>query len=147
MEVILIKDVPHLGRMGEVVKVKNGFARNYLLPRSLAYLATSANLKKIETQAKARQEQHENERKAALEIAEKLNKVSCTVNVEVNDLDKLYGSISEADVVKALEVEGFKFDKKQVVFDAPIEELGIFDVGINLHHDVTAKVRLWVTKK
>jgi large subunit ribosomal protein L9 len=147
MEVILTKDVAHLGRMGEVVKVKDGYARNYLLPKDLAYMATAANLKKIETQAKARQEQVEKEKKEAREIAEKLNKVSCTVNVEVNDLDKLYGSISEADVVKALDVEGFKIDKKQVAFDKPIEELGIFDVTINLHHDVTAKVRLWVTKK
>lgn len=147
MEVILIQDMPHLGKAGEVVKVKNGYARNYLLPKSLVYLATSENLKKIEIQQKNRQEQYENEKKEALALAEKLSKVSCTVNVEVNDLEKLYGSISEIDVTKALEVEGFVIDKKQVVFNTPIEELGIFDVGINLHSDVTAKIRLWVTKK
>ena len=147
MEVILSQDIPKLGRVGEVVKVKEGFARNWLLPRKLAYVATSTNLKKIELQKKKRQFQYDQERKDAETLAEKLSKVSCTVNVEVNDLDKLYGAISEADVTRALEVEGFKVDKKNVIFDKPIEELGIFEVGVKLHSEVTAKIRLWVTKK
>jgi len=147
MEVILVKDVPSLGKLGQVVKVKNGFARNYLIPNKLAYLATPGNLKKIELQEKKRKVIYEKERQEVLELAEKLNKVSCTVNVEVNDLDRLYGAVSEVDVVKALEVEGFSIDKKNVIFDSPIEELGIFEVGIKLHPEVTAKIRLWVTKK
>ena len=83
----------------------------------------------------------------AEQLAEKLAKASCTVNVEVNDLEKLYGSISEADVVKSLEVEGFTVDKRDIIFEQPIEELGIFEVGVKLHPEVTAKIRLWVTKK
>jgi len=147
MEVILSQNVTDLGTVGQVVKVKEGYARNYLLPRKLAYLATPLNLKRIELQEKGRQEKFEQEKQSASVLAEKLAKVSCTVNVEVNDLERLYGSIGETDVVKALEVEGFSIDKKQVVFDNPIEELGIFDVGIKLHPEVTAKIRLWVTKK
>ena len=147
MEVILTQNVSSLGNVGQVVKVKEGYARNYLLPRKLAYLATPLNLKRIELQEKSRKAQFEQERQKATELAEKLAKVSCTVNVEVNDLERLYGSISETDVVKALEVEGFAIDKKQVIFDNPIEALGIFDVGIKLHPEVTAKIRLWVTKK
>jgi len=147
MEVILSQDVPSLGNVGQVVKVKEGYARNYLLPKKMAYLATPVNLKRIEALEKSRKEQSEQEKQKSFALADKLAKVSCTVNVEVNDLERLYGSISEVDVVKALEVEGFSIDKKQVVFDNPIEALGIFDVGIKLHPEVTAKIRLWVTKK
>ncbi len=147
MEVILFQDVVKLGKIGDVVKVKDGFARNYLFPNKLAYAATPSNLKRIEQQKKIRQEQYEQERKVAQDLADKLNKVSCTVAVEVNDLEKLYGSVTEIDVVRALEVEGFTIEKKKVIFEKPIEELGIFEVNIDLHPDVMAKVRLWVTKK
>jgi len=147
MEIILSKDVDALGKIGDVVNVKEGYARNYLLPRKLAYAATRSNLKRIEQQEKKRKQQHEESKNEAEALAEKLNKVSSTLSVEVNDLDKLYGAVTETDVVKALEVEGFEIDKKQIVFEKPIEELGIFEVGVKLHPEVTAKIRLWVTKK
>jgi large subunit ribosomal protein L9 len=147
MEVILIKDVHNLGKVGDVVKVKDGYARNLLLPKKLAFLATPANLRRIEQQENKRKNQYEQEKQEAEQLAEKLSKTSCTMDVEVNDLDKLYGAISEAEVAKAMEVEGFVFDKKKIVIEKPIEELGIFEVGIKLHPEVTAKIRLWVTKK
>jgi len=147
MEVILSKDVQALGKLGEVVKVKDGYARNFLIPRKLAYMATPANLKKIEQQEKKRKLQYEEGKQAAEAVAEKLSKASCTLSVEVNDLDKLYGAISETDIVKALEVEGFTVDKRNIIIEKPIEELGIFEVGVNLHPEVTTKIRLWVTKK
>lgn len=147
MKVILTQDVKHLGKVGDVVKVKDGYARNLLLPKNLAYLATPENLKRIERQQKIMADRYEKERQEALALSEKLAKTSCTVNVEVNDLDKLYGSITEVDVIKALEVEGFTIDKKDIIFDKPIEEVGIFEVGVKLHSEVTAKIRLWVTKK
>ena len=146
MEVILIENVPSLGKTGSVVKVKDGYARNYLIPRKLAYTATEANLKKIEYLDKKRQMQNAKDKQAAQQLGEKISKVSCTINVEVNDLDKLYGSVSEADIVKALEVEGYKIDKKNIILEKSIEELGIFEVGIKLHPEVIAKIRLWVTK-
>lgn len=147
MEVILSQDVPSLGKVGEVVKVKNGYARNFLIPRKFAYAATPANLKRIEQQKKRKQLQQEQEKNEAENLAQKLKKTSCTVNVEVNDLDKLYGAVSEAEIARALELEGFKIDKKNIVIENPIEELGIFEVGVKLHPEVTAKIRLWVTKK
>ena len=147
MEVILSQDVDSLGQAGKVVKVKEGYARNFLIPRKLAYAATAANLKRIEQQEKNRKIQYEKKKQEAVVLAEKLSKASCTLSVEVNDLDKLYGAISEADIAKALESEGFDVDKKTIVIEKPIEELGIFEVGINLHPEVTAKIRLWVTKK
>ena len=147
MEVILTQDVPTLGKIGDVVKVKDGYARNMLLPRSMAYLATASNLKRIEKQRQKAQAQFEEQKQMAQSTADKLSKVSATVTVEVNDLDKLYGSVTEADIIKALEVEGYTIDKNQIILENPIEELGIFEVGVKLHSDVTAKIRLWVTKK
>ncbi len=146
MEVILTQDVEKLGKTGSVVKVKSGYARNFLIPQKLAYLATHVNLKIIERQEKKRKALDDQRKKEAREYAEKLEKISCTVNVEVNDLDKLYGSVTEADIAKAIKAEGFTIDKKDIVLEKPIEELGIFDVGIKLHPEVTAKIRLWVTK-
>ena len=147
MEVILSQNVDKIGNSGEVVKVKEGFARNYLIPRKLAYVATAENLKRIAQLEKKRQAEREQQKKEAQSLAEKLSKVSCTISVEVNDRDKLYGSISEIDVVRALDVEGFKVEKSSVILEKPIEELGIFEVGVKLHPEVIAKIRLWVTKK
>ena len=147
MEVILSQDVPMLGKVGDVVKVKDGFARNLLLPKKLASLATPVNLKRIEKVKQQKVAQYEEEKQKAESLAEKLNKVSCTVNVEVNDLDKLYGSISEVDIAKALEAEGFDIDKRNIILDKTVDQLGIFEVCIKLHSEVTAKIRLWVTKK
>ncbi|MCA9406562.1 MAG: 50S ribosomal protein L9 [Candidatus Omnitrophica bacterium] len=147
MEVILSENVPSLGKVGDVVKVKDGYARNYLIPNKKAFTATAGNLKKIKLQQEKQKAKLAEEKGSAEKLAEQLAKVSCTVTVEVNDQEKLYGSITEADVVKALDVEGFTIDKKDVVFEKPIEELGIFEVGVQLHPEVTAKIRLWVTKK
>ena len=147
MEVILSKDIHKLGKAGQVVKVKDGFARNFLFPKGDAYLATPENLKRIEQVQKKQKAQYEEEKKQAEILAEKLSKVSCTVTVEVNDLEKLYGSVTENEIVKAIEAEGFSVDKKNIVIEKNIDQLGIFEVGVKLHPEVTAKIRLWVTKK
>jgi len=147
MEVILCQDVDKLGKVGEIVKVKPGFARNYLIPRKLAYLATPTNLKRIELEKAKKLELDRKDQQEAQQLAERLSKVSCTVPVEVNDLDKLYGSVSESDIAQALEQEGYKIDRKKIIMDKPIDVLGIYDVGIRLHREVVAKVRIWVTKK
>lgn len=147
MEVILCEDVSQLGKAGEVIKVKDGFARNFLLPQKKAYLATPSNLKKIEEEKAKKTLVEEKHKKEAEELAAKLSKVSCTISVEVNDLEKLYGSINDIDIARALEVEGFTIDKKSVLLEKPIEELGIYDVSVKLHPQVIAKIRVWVTKK
>jgi len=147
MEVILSQDVVNLGKAGEVVKVKDGFARNYLIPRQVAMAATKENLKNAaKVKAKAA-ELYEAERKAAAAEAEKLAKISCTITVEVNDQEKLYGAVSETEILNALELEGFKAGRHDLVLEKPVNELGIFEIGVKLHPDVTGKFRLWVTKK
>lgn len=147
MEVILCQVVPKLGKIGDVVKVKSGYARNYLLPRKLAFSATSENIKRIDQQKAKEAQQYEQEKKAAEELAQKLAKASCTITVEVNDLDRMYGSVTDADIAQVLHEEGFEIDKKAILLDKPMEELGIYEVKIKLHSEVTAQVRVWVAKK
>ena len=147
MNVILCKEVEKLGKTGDIIKVKDGFARNFLLPNKMAYCATPANIKKIEREKLKKAALDAQNRKQAEDLAENLSKVSCTVTVEVNDLEKLYGSVGEADIVKALEVEGFPVDKKSIILEKPIDELGIYEVGVKLYPGVVAKLRVWVAKK
>lgn len=147
MEVIICHDMANLGKTGDVVKVKDGYARNYLFPRGLALAATKANLKQIEAKKAKLAALYEEKKKEAQALAEKIAKVSCTLTVEVNDQEKLYGAVSETDILRALELEGFKYERKDLVIEKPVDALGIFEIGVNIHPEVTAKFRLWVTKK
>ena len=147
MQVILSEDVKVLGKSGSIVNVKDGYARNFLLPQKLAFAATEGNIKRVEQQKKRKELELAEEKKQAEKLAEKLSKVSLTISVEVNDLEKLYGSISEQDIAKALKAEGHAFEHSDIVLEKSIEELGIFEVGVKVHPQVIAKVRLWVTKK
>ena len=147
MNIILMGNVEKLGQVGDVVKVKDGYARNYLLQRQLGMPATAGNIKRIEKEKTKRLAIYEAEKKEAQANAELLSKVSLTIAVEVNDQEKLYGAISESDILEALEKEGHKIDKKSLVLEKPVDDLGIFEIGVKLHPQVIAKIRLWVTKK
>ena len=147
MEVILCHDMANLGKTGDVVKVKDGYARNFLFPRNQALVATKANLKRVELHKAKLAAIDKQKKDEALALAEKIGKVSCTLTVEVNDQEKLYGAVSETDILRALEQEGFKYERKDLVIEKAVEELGIFEIGVKLHPEVTAKFRLWVTKK
>jgi len=147
MNIILMENVEKLGQVGDVVKVKNGYARNYLLPRQLGMPATTGNMKRIEKEKSKRLAIFEAEKKEAEQKAEILSKVSLTIAVEVSDQEKLYGAVSESEILHALEAEGHKIDKKALVLEKPVDDLGIFEIGVKLHPQVIAKIRLWVTKK
>ena len=147
MNIILMENVEKLGQVGDVVKVKNGYARNYLLPRQMGMPATAGNIKRIEKEKSKRLAIFEVEKKEAQQKADILSKVSLTIAVEVNDQEKLYGAISESDILEAFEAEGQKIDKKSLVLEKPVDDLGIFEIGVKLHPQVIAKIRLWVTKK
>ena len=147
MNIILMENVEKLGQVGDVVKVKDGYARNYLLPRQLGMPATPGNIKRIEREKSQRLAVFEAEKKEAQQKAEILSKVSLTIAVEVNDQEKLYGAVSDSEILDALQAEGQKVDKKSLVLEKPIDDLGIFEIGVKLHPQVIAKIRLWVTKK
>lgn len=147
MEVILRHAVENLGKPGDVVKVKNGYARNYLLPHNLAYEATPGNLKRIQ-QEKERLEAAENQRRgSAQEVATKLEQVSLTFSARVGEEGKLFGSVTAADIAQQLEQQGFHIEKRQIDLHEPIKSLGVYRVPVRLHADVKPEIRVWVIKQ
>jgi len=147
MEIILRADVQHLGKLGEVVKVKDGYARNYLLPKGLAYPATEANKKKIAYEGERLAKQRAAEKTAAETEATRLADVHLTFEVKVGEEEKLYGSVTASDIQRKLEELGIKVDKRKVDLPEPIRELGEFKVGIKIHPEVRPEVRVTVVKE
>jgi len=146
MEVILREAVEKLGYPGDVVKVSPGFARNYLLPRGIAYEATPGNLKRI-AQEKGRLEAAEGSRRAsAQEIADKLEPISLTFSARVGEEGKLFGSVTSADIAQQLEAQGVHIEKRMIDLHEPIRALGVYKVPVKLHADVKAEVKVWVIK-
>lgn len=146
MEVILRQAVENLGHPGDIVDVSAGFGRNYLLPRGLAYAATTGNKKRIE-QEKQRLDAAESSRRAqAQEVADKLAQVSLTFSARVGEEGKLFGSVTATDIAHQLEGQGFAIEKRQVDLHEPIRALGVYRVAIRLHADVKPEVKVWVIK-
>ena len=147
MEIILRMDVQHLGRAGEVVKVKDGYARNYLLPKGLAYPATEGNRKRVTFEADRLARLHETEKQAAEGEAAKLAGVSLTFPMKVGEEDKLYGSVTASDIQRRLEEQGIHVDKRKIDLSEPIRSLGEFRVGIKLHAAVRPELTVVVVKE
>ena len=147
MEIILREDVQHLGKVGEVVKVKDGYARNYLLPKGLAYPATEANKKRIAYEGERVAKQRAAEKSAAETEATRLADVQLTFAVKVGEEEKLYGSITASDIQRKLEELGIHVDKRKIDLAEPIRELGEFKVGIKIHPEVRPEVRVTVVKE
>lgn len=147
MKVIFIKDVEKIAKAGEAKEVSDGFARNFLIPKKLALESTTQNLRKVEDIRIKQERILESEKQNAVGFADKLSKVSCTVSVQVGPDEKLYGSVTPADIQNALETEGFQVDKKQISIDTAIEKLGVYHVKVKVHPEVDAAVKLWVVKK
>jgi large subunit ribosomal protein L9 len=144
MEVILRQSIDNVGHPGEIVKVSPGFARNYLIPRGLAYEATPGNRKRIE-QERARLEAAEaGRRSAAQEVADKLEQVSLTFSARVGDEGKLFGSVTSADIAQQLEAQGIHIERRLIDLHEPIRSLGVYRVPVKLHADVKPEVKVWV---
>jgi large subunit ribosomal protein L9 len=147
MEVILRQAVENLGHPGDVVTVSNGYARNYLLPRGVAFQATEGNKKRI-SQEKTRLETAEGQRRsAAEEIAKKLEEVSITFAARVGEEGKLFGSVTTGDIADQLAAQGFTIEKRLVDLHEPIKALGVYRVPIKLHADVKPEIKVWVIKQ
>jgi len=144
MEVILREDIRTLGKAGELVKVKPGYARNYLLPKGLAYEATEGNRKRIAAEAKAREARMAEERTAAQAVAAKLNDVSITLARKAGEESRLFGSITAQDIADALAAAGHQVDKRKIELEHPIKTLGFHRVPVRILQDVHAEVRLTV---
>ncbi len=144
MEVILRDHVDNLGRRGEIVKVADGYARNYLLPRKLALLATEGNKKQIERERAKFEAKEADERKVVDALAERLSSVEVVIARRVGDTEALYGSVTTADIAEALAAKGFDIDRRKLQLADAIKKLGEVDVPVKLHRDVTSTIKVKV---
>ena len=147
MRVILREDVPNLGKSGELVNVKDGFGRNFLLPRKLAVIASETNMRQLEHEKAVITARQAKLKAGAEEQAKKLGNVSVKIARKVGEQDKLYGSVTALDIAEALAAAGHKIDRRHLHLPEPIKALGSYDVEIRMHRDVTAKVKVDVVKE
>lgn len=144
MEVILRDHVDNLGRRGEIVKVADGYARNYLLPRKLALLATEGNKKQIERERAKFEAKEAEERKVVDALAERLSSVEIVIARRVGDTEALYGSVTASDIAEALAAKGFDIDRRKLQLAEAIKKIGDLDVPVKLHRDVTTTIKVKV---
>jgi len=147
MKVILRESLPHVGEIGAIVNVKDGFARNYLIPRQYAVPATANNLKAYEHEKKVVEARRNKRKKEAESIKSKLERVSCSISKKVGEQDKLFGSVTTQDIEAALKAEGFQVDKKDILLEEPIKALGVYNVPIRVFDDVVATTKVWVVRE
>lgn len=144
MEIILRDHVEHVGKRGDVVKVADGYARNYLLPRKLALHATPANMKVVERQRKIADVQEAAEKSGAEALAVRMTHAECLMRRRVGEHNALYGSVTSADIAEDLAAKGFEIDKRKIQLDEPIKQVGEFTVPVKLHREVIAQLRVRV---
>lgn len=147
MKVILLKDIEALGSAGEVVEVKNGYGRNFLIPRNEALVATVANMAQFEFRRKQQETLSERDRRAAEALAKKLQAESITAQVKVGEEDRLFGSVTAQNIAELLDEKGYEIDRRTIHLEDPIRELGVYNVEVRLHPEVTTTVKLWVVKE
>jgi large subunit ribosomal protein L9 len=147
MKVILRKNYEQLGKVGQVVNVKEGFAMNFLIPRKIAFLATEGNIRALEEEKKQISKKAAKELEAAQKLAQELEKISITIPVKVGEEDKLFGTVTAQMIADSLKEKGYDVDKRKIEIAEPIKSLGIFDVAVKLHSDVTANVKTWVVRE
>lgn len=146
IEVLLMTDVPNLGSEGDIVRVADGYARNCLFPQKLAAQATEAMRNRLEKTRKVREEAKKAKIEAAKEFAKSLEKLSITITAKTGD-EKMFGSVTTSSIQDALKAQGVEIDKKDILLDAPIKELGVFDVKIRLAPEVQGTVKVWVVEE
>ena len=147
MEVILREHVDNLGRRGEIVKVADGYARNYLLPRKLALLATAGNKKHIERERKIFEAREAEEKSQAEAIAARLSSVDIAITRRVGDTEQLYGSVTAVDIADYLKTQGFEIDRRKLILPEPIKAIGEHTVPLKLHREVTVPLKVRVVKE
>jgi large subunit ribosomal protein L9 len=143
-QIILTTSVEKLGAEGDTVTVADGYARNFLIPKGLAMPASAANLRRVATLRKKREEQRASELNEAQEITAKLTKQSFTITAAAGPDERLYGSVTAADISAALKQEGIEVDRRKIVLEHPIRVTGVYDIDVKMHPEVSTKVKIWV---
>ncbi len=147
MKVILTESMDRLGDAGEVVEVKDGYARNFLIPRKLALVANKGNMAVYEEVRQQTEAQNTREKREAEKLAKDLVKASCTVPVAVGEEDRIFGSVTSQQIADLLKEQGFDLDRRAVELEEPIRSLGVYDITIRLHAEVEVVVKVWVVKE
>ncbi|HHS12895.1 MAG TPA: 50S ribosomal protein L9 [bacterium] len=147
MKIILKQDYENLGKLGEIVSVKDGFARNFLFPKNIAVPATSKNVRILEETKKHDEKRLARDQIQAEKLANELENVSLTAKVSVGEEDRVFGSVTTQTISDLLKEKGYEIDKRKIKLDEPIKALGIYTISLKLHSDVEAKVRVWVVKE
>jgi len=147
MKVILTQDIPKLGSFGEVINVKDGYARNFLLPNGSALIFSPQNLKVMEDKKKKEEFQSKKKKEEAVALSERLANSSCTIAVKIIDEDRMFGSVTADMIQKAFEAEGVSIDKRTIELETPIKKLGVYQIGIKLHPEVIVNCKVWVVKE
>jgi len=147
MKVILRQDFENLGKFGDIVDVKDGYARNFLIPRKIALPATPGNIKMIETEKKQKAFKLERERLLALNLAEKLSNVEITIPMRAGENERLFGSVTAQMLSNELAKLGFEVDRRKILLDEPIKMLGSYEIPIKLHPDVSVKIKVNVVRE
>lgn len=144
MKVILLKNIPGIGNEGDTINVKDGYARNYLLPKKLAVEATKQNLQLLLHKKTIEEIKRQKELRQAEHLKKKLKKVKITIPREAGEGEKLYGSVTSQDIAEALQKEGFSIEKRQIDLQEPIKTIGVYNIQINLHPEISTKIQVWV---
>jgi len=147
MEIVLTKDYQDLGKAMDVLTVKDGFARNFLIPNGIAVPATEGNRKRVAEAKRIAEIGEEKKLKEARLRAKKIEQVPCTIPVKVGEEDKIFGSVTAQEIAEFLQKEGFEIDKSNVELEAPIKQLGVYTVTVVLYKDVAAQLKVWVVKE
>ncbi len=147
MKVILRKDQDKLGQVGAVVDVKDGYARNYLIPKGIAYPASEGSMRALDEEKKQAERRSAKELKTSEKLAQELEKLSITIKMKVGEDEKLFGSVTSQMIADAVKEKGFDLDKRIFEMPEPIKALGIYNVDVKLHQSVTGKVKVWVVRE
>ena len=147
IEVLLMDQVEGLGIEGDIVKVADGYARNFLFPKGIASEVTEGKKRQIEKKRTERLAQLEKEKGAAEELAKKIEGIECTIAVKVGDNGKLFGSVGIPQILEQVKEQGLEIDRSKVVLATPLHELGVFDVSIKLHAEVTGTLKVWIVEE
>jgi large subunit ribosomal protein L9 len=147
MKIILRQPHSNLGETGDIVKVKDGFARNFLIPQGIAIHATPKNMRMLEEEQKTSARREQKDKRQAEILSEELGKISVTATVAVGEEDRVFGSVTSQNIADLLNKKGYSIDKRKIVLDEPIKALGVYTVPIRLHSEVEAKIRVWVVKE
>jgi large subunit ribosomal protein L9 len=147
MKIILKENIEKLGDKNEIVNVKDGYARNYLFPKNLALKATKSNVNVIKELDRVKEKKEKSVIRTAQKLADKLKNISITVSTEAGEDEKIFGSVTTQQIAELLDEKGFKIDKHQIIIETPIKNLGVFNISIKIHKEITAEVKLWVVKK